>query len=149
MALSFKKHRRGGRPITKTTTGPFYCGLCGRRVSKKAEDCTHCGCELDDRYDDKPDGAEIELHKIYDQCYPGKKDKTMPKGQPKRNRTKVLNLDDVLEAVSCLSKAGHPHDYIDDDTARIRLECSKTGKPKLIIDWEGFPMESPEYGRTP
>jgi len=63
-----------------------------------------------------------------------------------RNRKMVLSLEDVLAYADCLSKSGHPHDYINEETSVIRLECSMKGRVRIIIEWEGFPQDNPEYG---
>lgn len=66
----------------------------------------------------------------------------------KRNRRVEYDLADVLDLARTCSFAGHPHDYIEDD-AKITLRCTKSGRPKVVIEWTGFPTDDPEYGRNP
>jgi hypothetical protein len=61
----------------------------------------------------------------------------------KPNRKLRLTLKDVLAEIAHLSGGGHPHDFIDRDSATIRLEHTPTGRPRIVIEWEGHPDENP------
>ena len=57
------------------------------------------------------------------------------------NRTLVLNLPEVLEAVQLLRLGEHPDDFIEDD-AQIRLRRNPT---RVEIRWFGIALDNPEY----
>lgn len=60
------------------------------------------------------------------------------RGQIARNRRLILDLSDILEYAEVVSDAGHPHDIIDHETSTIRLECTMSGKPRVVIEWSGI-----------
>ena len=60
------------------------------------------------------------------------------------NRELRRTLDEVLEDYVMISHGGHPHDYIDDPTATIRIDNGG-----IVITWSGFDPNDPEYGEQP
>jgi hypothetical protein len=70
----------------------------------------------------------------------------------KYNRREEYTLDEVLGAFRELSHAGHPHDYIDADTAKIALRRPRkgpnAGKTCIVISWAGMDQDDPDYQRA-
>ena len=60
-----------------------------------------------------------------------------------RNRKLRLTLKDVLVEIACMSGGGHPHNFIDRDSATIRIEHTPAGSHRIVIEWEGHPNEDP------
>lgn len=58
-------------------------------------------------------------------------------------------LADVLETIVSMSGCRHPDDMIDDDSARIRLESSMTGPPRVVVTWDGVDPDDPDYRSCP
>lgn len=71
----------------------------------------------------------------------------MSKTKPTPNRKLVFDLKDILATYIGESGGGHPHDYIDQETAKIQMTCTAAGKPQFAITWDGWPQDDPGYGQ--
>ena len=77
-------------------------------------------------------------------------DDTPKRKYTKKNRVLELSLQDILTLACTNSGAGHPHDFIDGDTAEVKLVFKgKSRRPKVVIRWKGYPQDAPDYGDDP
>ena len=54
-----------------------------------------------------------------------------------RNRKIRLTLKQVLAEIASMAGGGHPHNFIDRDSATIHIEHTPTRRPRVVIEWDG------------
>lgn len=64
----------------------------------------------------------------------------------RRNRKEVWTMEELLEMIQMWSHAGHPDDFIDEESAVIRLRRNPS---RIEVLWAGVDLDDPEYGSMP